>query len=262
MHASYMSIKESGCEVLFKEGDEQNARKTMEFLKNSVNFLSQYFGITPPGNLRLFLVQDRGEFDRLVVDLLGVDIEIPSNPGRLAQPQKKDMVFISPAAYGEHSTYEFNPEEFERLVFHETTHVFEEYLSPNIELMPRWWSEGLAVYVSGHWQFRDQFKFRKAVEKNLPEGKIPDFEEINRSIDLSYDWGWTLVMFIEKTLGKEAIRKAVMECGDGNIPETLGWKKDDFEREWKEWLLGEGKELIGIQRGKGDCFEKRIRRRR
>ena len=59
---------------------------------------------------------DRSEFDRLVTDLLGVEIEKPSNSGRIAQPQKTDIVFLSPSAFEQHSKYEYVLNDFRRMI--------------------------------------------------------------------------------------------------------------------------------------------------
>jgi len=249
MLENYSSIGGRELAVFFTGCDRSRARETLEHLERAVEELSLYFEVQKPKGLRAILATDRKEYERLVVNLLGVDIEIPSNPGRIAQPQKKDLVFLAPSAYEEDSTYKYDPAEFGRLVFHETTHLFEELLSPNIELVPCWWSEGMAVYLSEQWKYFDQLNFRKPVLKGLIEARIPDFEEVNRRVDLSYDWGWTMVMFLEHTRGRDTICKAVLQCSRGNILETLGITRGDFESEWKSWLRGEGKKVIGV---KGD----------
>jgi len=201
MLENYSSVKGKGVSVFFFPGDKNYALKTREYLEKAVVDLSKYFQAEKPLGLRAILVPDRKEYERMVVNLLGVDIEIPSNPGRIAQPQGKDLVFLSPSAYRDHSIYEYRPEEYKGLIFHEATHVFEELLSPDIELVPRWWSEGLAVFLSGQWKEYCQLNFRKNVENGILQGEIPSFREVERKIDLAYDWGWTLVMFLELSLG-------------------------------------------------------------
>ena len=171
---------------------------------------------------------------------------MPSNPARVAQVQKTDLVFLSPSAYKDHSTYRFNSDEYRRLVSHELTHVFEEYLSPDIETTPRWWSEGLAVYLSGQWKYEGQFRFRQPVLKGIKEKLIPDIEEIQVNIELSYDWGWTMVVFIENTYGKEMIIKIVRECDNGDVFKILSEDVKNFKKRWKKWLLENGKSSINF----------------
>lgn len=240
----YLTITEKNLIICYKNTDAIYVRHTLDSLLKAYSGLKAYFGTNLQIAVRAILVPSRSEYDRLVVNLLGVDIEIPSNPGRVAQPQKTDILFLSPSAYKNHSLYRYDPAEFSLLVFHELTHVFEEYLSPDIEKTPRWWSEGLAVYLSGHWCYEDQFNFRQSVTDNLSRGCLPRIKDIFSSVELSYEWGWTLVMFIESILGKEAIINTVKGCKDGDILQYLNADPQNFELRYKEWILSSGKKLI------------------
>ena len=227
-------------EVRYIEGDEPFAEETFIALKEALVSLSKYFCLKEPfPKIRVILVPNRNEFDRFVIDLLGVEIETPSRPTRMAQPQKTDLVVLSPSAYEQHSTFKYFPDEYKRLLFHEITHMFEEYIAPTsaMETVPRWWSEGLAVYLSGQWKYEDQYRFRQPVLKGIKEKLIPNLKEIQASIELCYDWGWTMVIFIENTYGKESILKIVRECDNGNVSGILGEDFKNFEKRWKEWLL-------------------------
>jgi len=233
---NYLMLSKDNIEVRYIEGDKPFAKETFITLKEALVSLSKYFCLKeafPP--IRAILVPNRSEYERLVINLLGVNIEIPSNPDRIAQPQKTDIVFLSPSAYKDHSIYEYNPDEYRRLVSHELTHVFEEYLTPDIESTPRWWSEGLAVYLSGQWRYEDEF--RQPVLKAIKEKRIPGIETIRASTKLCYEWGWTIVMFIENTYGKEMILKIVREYYNGNVLGIISAGLKDFEKRWKKWLL-------------------------
>ncbi|HPB34399.1 MAG TPA: hypothetical protein PLW61_06515 [Caldisericia bacterium] len=60
---------------------------------------------------------------------------------------------------------------------------------------------------------------------------------IEKDVILSYQWGWTIVMFIESSYGKEMILKIVRECYNGNIFEIVSENIKIFKKRWKEWLL-------------------------
>ena len=108
------------------------------------------------------------------------------------------------------------------------------------------------MYLSGRWKYEDQYRFRQPVLKGIKacleceayrkEKFIPDIKEIQASIELGYDWGWTVVMFIEDTYGKEMILKIVRECDNGNVFGILGEDFKNFEKRWKRWLLGKENE--------------------
>ncbi len=234
----YLAFGNDRIEVRYIYKDRSFAEETHVLLGKAVDSLTRYFDLKTPFPLvRAILATTRDEFDRLVADLLGVEIERPSHPRRMAQPQRTDLVILSPSAYEKYSTFEYSPDEYGRLLFHEVTHVFEEYLAPNMETPSRWWSEGLAAYLSEQWKHEDQYGFRQPVLQGLETRRIPDIGEIEASIELCYDWGWTVVMFIEKTYGREFVLRIVGECDNGDVCGMLGEDMDTFQQNWKKWLL-------------------------
>lgn len=238
---NYMDVHSGNIEVRYTGADRRYAEDTFAVLSEAYASLKEYFlmGEPSPTTIRAILVPTRSEYDRLVVELLGIDIEVPSNPGRVAQPQKTDIVFLSPSAYHQHSTYSYDAAEYRRLVVHELVHVFEEHLSPDIEAAPRWWSEGLAAYLSGQWRHADQFRFRQPVLDGIELGRVPSISEIQADVQLCYAWGWTIIMFIEKVYGSDTVARIVKECRDGDVLATLGEDPRVFEKEWQRWLLHE-----------------------
>jgi len=242
---NYVTLGDDRMEVRYVTTDGEFAEETFATLRTGVAELSEYFGLTnvfPP--VRAVLVPDRSEFDRLVADLLGVDIERPSNPGRVAQPQKTDIIFLSPLAFEQHSTYEYDPDDFRRMIWHELVHVFEEDLTPDMEATPRWWSEGLAVYLSDQWRHESQFKFREPAVKSVNDKSVPNIVEIQRHVSLAYDFGWTLVKFIEDTRGRGVIVTAVKEVLHGDVFAAVGVSIDTLQEQWREWIF-RGEESLG-----------------
>jgi len=153
MLEGYSELGDARIGVRHVEGERPFAERAFAALDAKIPALTSYFEVPVPfPPIRVVLVPSRNEFDRLVRDLLRVKIEVPSHPARIAQPQRTDMVVLSPSAYAEHSTFDYVPAEFDRLLVHEAIHMVEEFLSPNIESSPRWWGEGLAVHLSGQSQ--------------------------------------------------------------------------------------------------------------
>jgi hypothetical protein len=236
---NYLTIGNPQIEIRFIDGEAQYAWQAFEALDEAIPSILEYFRVTESfPKMQVVLVNHRDEFDRLVRDLLKVEIEVPSHPARIAQPQRTDMVVISPSAYATHSIFTYVPEDFRRLLVHEFVHIVEEFVTPDIEASPRWWGEGLAVYFSGQWLFEDEF--RKAALDGVAERKIPSFKEIETERKLAYDWGWTIVRFIENTYGRDRIVQIVRECADGDVLHMIGEDLEELESRWKEWLLGDG----------------------
>ena len=231
--------------VHFVESDRRYAEATAAKLEDAIEALTEYFGLEAPlPRIRAFLAHNRDAFDELVADVLKIQIERPSDPRRIAQPQRTDIVLLSPAAYAGQSAYEYVPADFHRMIHHELVHVIEELLSPDIEASPLWWSEGLAVYLSDQWLHECQFDFLEPVLKAIRSGVAPSLSSIFSDPSLAYSFGWTLVRFIEETAGKTAIVQAVSSVDDGDVLAWLGEKRSSFENAWSNWLLrGEGSSL-------------------
>lgn len=231
----YLLFNEDYIEVRYITKDKVFVEETHNSLDEAVKSLYEYFKLEEKFlSIRAVIVPDRNEFDRLVKELLKVDIETPSRPGRIAQTQRTDLVILSPFAYKRESIYEYRPDEYRRLLFHEVTHVMVEYLSPNIEAQQRWWSEGLAVYLSGQSKYEDEF--REPVLEGLKNKQIPNFKEIWGDFRLSYHWGWTIVKYIEELYTHRMIAKIVKECEEGDVFNILDKDIKSLEKEWKNWL--------------------------
>jgi len=235
MLKGYLALGESGIEIRYVEGERGFADVALRALEGALPSLEQYFQISsvfPP--VTAVLVPSRDEFDRLVRDLLRVEIEIPSHPARIAQPQRADMVVLSPSAYDAHAMFDYIPDDFRRLLVHEMVHMVEEFLSPDIEASPRWWGEGLAVFLSE--QYRFEGAFRQAALSGIAKDAIPSLSQIDVDAALAYDWGWTIVSFIETEFGREMIARIVRECADGNVLAFLKDGLPNIEKRWRFWL--------------------------
>lgn len=173
----YLILRQDNIEIKYVAGEKLWAEETSVFLQEALVFLARYFSLKKPFSLiRVALAPSRSQYDQLVANFLGVKAKTPSAPQRIAQTQETKMVFLSPTAYKEDSSYKFKPGEYRRLVFHELVHVFEEYLSADMEAVPCWWREGLAVYLSGQGKHEDEF--RQSVLRGIRERNIPTFQII------------------------------------------------------------------------------------
>lgn len=177
MLENYLWFNDENIKIGFTEKDKEFVKETSVALKEAIKLFSEYFVLEksfPP--IRAVLAPNRKAYDYLIKELLKVDIEIPSNPGRIAQPQRTDLVILAPSAYSKDSIYKYSPKKYKRLIFHEVVHMFEEHLSPNIETSPRWWGEGLAIYLSEQWKYEDDI--RVPVLEGLRSKNISEIKEI------------------------------------------------------------------------------------
>jgi hypothetical protein len=236
MLRDYAALESKAVSVRFMQFDEANAEFTMAALTTAIPIVSAFFELRSPlPRITTVLVPSRNEYDRLVVHMLGVPIETPSRPERIAQPQKTDLIALSPSAYGEHAATPFSRSSYRRLLAHELVHIVEELLSPDIEAIPQWWSEGLAVYVSGQWRWDKDFS--QPVVDGVNEGHLPSIREIENDRMLGYQWGWTVIRHIEGRFGKGVILQIVAECADGDVLTRLRAREPSFEDQWRAALL-------------------------
>ncbi len=225
--------------VEYMPEDQAFVAATLDGLGKAAALLADYFGLQGRfPSVRAILAPSRGEFDRCVAEVLRVEIEVPSHPARIALPQGTDLVLLSPRAY-EPGRHRYTSEGLERLIGHELTHIVEEHLSPNIEELPRWWSEGLAMHLSGDWVDELSHVVRETAADRIPAlAEMQDGAVIDASVRLCYQWGWTVVRYIESAHGRAGIRGIVEQCADGDVLATLGEDPAIFERRWREWLPG------------------------
>lgn len=237
MLKDYLQYSGNRAMVYYAAPDRTFAEETATVLDAAARDLTAYFEPGRPlPRVRAILAPDRDAFDELVADVLKIQIERPSDRRRIAQPQRTDMVFLSPSAYALESAYTYIREDYLRMAHHELVHVFEEHLSPDVEASPLWWGEGLAVYLSGQWRHKSQFGFREPVLEAIQGGRAPSLPEIQKDLSLAYAFGWTLVRFIEQARGKAAIVHAVKHVDDGNVLAALNEDIDAFGRSWRNWL--------------------------
>jgi len=233
----YAKRRDRHIEVCYHDRDRESAEDTVRALEKGAADLATYFEVEGPlPLLRAILAPDRAAFDALVAGILRVEIEKPSDPRRIAQSQRTDIVLLSPSAYVAHSTYRHVPGDYRRMIRHELVHVFQEHLSPGIEESPLWWDEGLAVYLSGQWRHPSQFRFREPVLESLRDGRMPTLHAIQVDRSLAYSFGWTLVRFIEQENGKDAVVRIVRQMKDGDVFAALGEDAGALQTAWSAWL--------------------------
>ena len=248
----YETLQQGAAKVQFVEQDRALVPEVLSSVNAAAVRLSRYFGIQDVPSIRTILTPSRSEFDRCVREVLRIQIEVPSSPVRVAQPQRTDLVLLSPSAW-DRELHKFTADGFRRLIAHEVAHIVEEHLSPNIERLPRWWSEGLAMYTSGQWAEPDA---KRRVLSALETNEVPstsmmqDGPVSSDGVRLCYMWGWTLVMYVDRVLGRDLVTKVVRECQDGDVFRALGRTRESLEAGWRKWQNGLlGPELLGDDAG-------------
>jgi hypothetical protein len=225
----YNYVRQDNIIVFYKE--KSYIDETINVIKEAQVTLSKYFELTLENhNIRVVLTPSRLEFDKQVLNFLKISSETPSRRSRIAQPQGTDLVLLSPTAYFLDSIYRYNYEEYSRLLCHELTHIYHEILSPDMEKVPRWFSEGLAIYLSEQWIYEDEFKLPVA------SGNIPTLDEINEDINLAYEWGWPIIKYTNEIYGKETILRCIKQDNYQEFTNFMSAEFDLIEENSREWF--------------------------
>jgi hypothetical protein len=180
---------------------------------------SEYFKQGFPQDLRIALAPSRSEYDRIAYGKEGTE-DSPITPAtRIAQPLgEREIVFLSPVAYCIDSDYEYKKEEYLRLLLHEYVHVIARYYNSKL---PRWFEEGLAVYVSEQWKYEDelsQYTYNAIITNSIPSLRI-----IMNSREYYFRWAWTIIHYIERKYGHKTILELIESLNiNSRIHEILG----------------------------------------
>lgn len=207
----------------------------LDLIHQSIAFhnkkLTKFFS-SEPIRITVIVANSRTEFDQFVTKLLGVPIHTPSNSGRIAQPQRDQLVLLSPKAYETDSCYKYKAEEFDRLICHEMVHIFEENLSPDIELNPLWFSEGLAVWFSKQYLLDDDLYTQ--ITEFAKNNTLPAFNDIISGKVSAYLWGWSLIETIINLFCEDFLVTLVKEKTGDSIISAL---PNNFDLIWFDHLI-------------------------
>lgn len=226
--------------ILFSANDAAYVEETYAHFSNGLEVAAAYFG---PGELlpffTVYLAPEREEYDFLVSHLTTV----PTGKGRLGQPQGSELYLLSPGAYSRDALAvylgpdgKYDKVFYHDVIAHEVVHMMEEYFSPcgAMAVLPKWWQEGLAVYLSG--QYEKDVSLRKYMLADFSKGGVPAIGDLRGGS--SYVWGWSIVQFIEKRFGKEKIREIVRNSMTIDVEKSLGMEPARFEQEWRDFAAG------------------------
>ncbi len=231
MASDYRIFHTAAHRILHVHGEEKIAEMTAAGMVAAVEILKETTGISIRLPLiNVFLAPNRMEFDKLVAHLTS----IPTHPSRIGQPQGNDLYLISPSAWSRDAVPSlltpdggFDHGMYRRLLIHETVHIWEEFISPHgsMEVRPSWFSEGLAVYVSG--QYNRDRDMVDAVNEKRKSGLIPELNRF-KGPD-AYLWGWMVIRFLIRRFSWERIVTVLKENCSEDVLSDFG---PGLEKEW------------------------------
>ena len=160
--------------------------------------------------------------------------EVPEGVLAFAEPVRDRMVL----------PIDEPPDQLQRLIIHELTHIFEFDIIPRSLVrrsVPLWIDEGLSDYMTGQWGALDLMTIRDAAMTD----EIPTFEELNLGFSRApYNFGHAIFEFIEERFGKEGVRQflfslhraVVAGVGADVYEQSFRMSPDEFDRQFQNWL--------------------------
>ncbi|MGE0174299.1 MAG: hypothetical protein AB7T49_15995 [Oligoflexales bacterium] len=245
-HGYQKELQRAGIEFWCHADEDANREWIMTSLSAGrtkvISFFDDQVGLDP---IRVIIAKTRIDYEYVVTRELGVDIEIPSRPSRIAQPQRNTLVLLSPTAFGNESCYEFSKDDFSRLLIHELTHMAVEEISPKMDDIPSWIHEGLAVYVSK--QGWEEMEFYAPFCEAVRNENFPTLDEVMGHRKNFYIFGWALIQLLVNSFGKNWLLQLLRSpfTDESFFCRTGG--KQNLESLWVQSLLNCQKNLTELR---------------
>ncbi len=223
--------------VYYVGNDSRFVIEVMEGVLYSYKELEKYFQLKDREfSIRTILAMNRREYDYMGEAILKLKRNSASKRSEVTITSKNDLLILSPFAYEEESTYDYEGEMLQKLIYSQVVHIFNEFLSLNPEASSTWFGQGIAIYLSKLW---NEENINKEIKKAIKEDMIPSLKMIQENKSLYKTWGWTIVRYIEDVYGKEIINEIIRKYDVDDIFNILKCSIDDFEVQWKTWLKDE-----------------------
>lgn len=217
--------------VFFDASDRSNAIELMDLLQTGYEELQFKLQTQVSDTIQVFLCPNEKSFDTLTGKM------VPHWGEGVADPQNHVIVLKSPK-------FSKNYDRFPKLVLHELIHIFVGELNRQAIDIPRWFNEGIAIYLSKD----PDFAGGQAISKALISNSILALDEIDDVLNfhkekarLAYEESYSVFLFIEDKFGKEWIFELL-----GNLKQqpnfnqaflqTFDMDLIDFEWEWMQFL--------------------------
>ena len=226
----WSSVKDEHFVVLYSE----NEGRAKDILKMSEDFFAEVtsdIGYLPTRKITIWFFESKRDFRR------AFNAPIEDWAAGYAYPLSARIVIHNPTNAANRKI------SLEHLVKHEITHVvFGLYLGQNLQNVPRWFNEGVAMYEADQWNQSENWTMLTASLSHslIPLYQLADvFPRDESSARVAYAESCSIVMFMVKEYGRESLKECIRALAEGNgIDESMaiatgidtGW----LEKKWLE----------------------------
>jgi len=146
--------------------------------------------------------------------------------------------------------------EFQKVITHEITHIFQYdilykeflahiYTGEFLRSPPIWFIEGMAEYMSDHWDAQGRMVLRDAVLTNsiVPLIYLQDFSPLGSRVYLGYKQGQSAVQYLAEKYGNDKLSEVLRELRDSKskdmdsaLENSIGIGLKEFDEEWQQYI--------------------------
>jgi hypothetical protein len=229
LHAENWSIIESDHFLVRYIQDIKSAQEIQNIAEEFFPEVSNNLGYSTGRKIDIWFCETRKEFNRTN------NAPIQDWAAGVAYPLQARVVLLNPILS------EYKRLDLERLVKHEVTHVvFGLCIGENLNNVPRWFNEGVAMYESDDWGYGNYWAILTGTIGNsiIPLFNISeDFPVREYQARLAYAESYSIISFISKRYGDEAIKGCIRELAKGRtfdeaLASATGASLDWIESRW------------------------------
>ncbi len=192
-------------EIFYLNPDNSNSHLVASLFETAYLDFAAKLNFKLQGTVSVFLCPTEAVFARLTGN------SVPHWGEGVADPLNSLIILKSPALTGNH-------DRLPKLVRHELSHILIGQAISEPRLLPKWFNEGIAIYLSAD----EEFKPGKAISKALVSDSIIPLDEIDDVLKfqqakarLAYEESYSFLNFLVKKNGVGAIAALLTELKRG-----------------------------------------------
>ncbi|MFQ5769124.1 MAG: peptidase MA family metallohydrolase [bacterium] len=215
----------------YTETDKKFANELPTLLATEYAKLTSQIGIELVESVRIFLSPSEEVFNELTGHI------IPDWGEGVADVSQNLIILKSPNLSG-------NLVRFRKVVRHELIHILIGQSYAPSQNIPKWFSEGIAIYFS----YDEEFSSGKAISKALISDSIVPLDEIDDLLNfptekarLAYEESYSVILYLEHQFGFDAIVQIIQAIKNGHafeptLDDVCGMDLYDIELAWYQFI--------------------------
>ncbi|MGB9594741.1 MAG: peptidase MA family metallohydrolase [Candidatus Poribacteria bacterium] len=207
VYADEWSVLESESFIIRYIKDMKSAKEIQKIAEDFLPKVTANIDCLMDRKIDIWFCETRKEFNR------AVNAPIQDWAVGCAYPLQARIIILDPVLS------EYRRLDLERIVKHEITHVvFGLCIGENIDNVPKWFNEGIAMFISDDWGYGNYWTILTATIGNslLPLSSISDnFPTSEYQVRLAYSQSFSIISFISKRYGNEAMKSCIRELAKG-----------------------------------------------